>query len=62
MVVVSTLFALGLFSLVAATVPPARVPWPVIAQSLSLHRLDLAMIGLGAMIFALFWLSIADLV
>src|SRR5215207_1732591 len=58
MVAVSALFALGLLSLVAAAVPPARVPWPLIADSMSLHRSDVTMIGLGAIVIALVQIAI----
>jgi hypothetical protein len=39
------LFGLGLVMLGASAVPPARVPWPVLAEPLFVHRFDLALLG-----------------
>jgi hypothetical protein len=61
MVVLTALFTLGLLSLGAAAVPPARVPWPPLAHSISLHRSNLAMIGLGAIATVLLGLNISVL-
>lgn len=55
------LFGLGLVMLGASAVPPARVPWPVIAEPLFVHRFDLALMGIGTIAIGLFCLNIAVL-
>ena len=55
------LFALGLLLLGASTISPSRVPWPVIAEPLYLHRANLAAIGIGTLALALLCLNIAVL-
>jgi hypothetical protein len=59
--VVLPLFALGLLLLSASAVPPRRIPWVVVAESLSLHRSDLAAAGVAAIALALLCLNIAVL-
>jgi hypothetical protein len=44
-----TSFALGLLLLCAAAVPPARVPWPAVAEALFLRRSDLILVGIGVL-------------
>ena len=49
----------GLLLIVASAVPPARVPWPVLAGELFTHRSNLAAIGMGTIAVALICLNIA---
>jgi hypothetical protein len=55
------LFTLGLLMVSASAVPPARVPWPAVAESLYLHRSDLTAVGIGTVILALLYLNVAVL-
>jgi hypothetical protein len=52
------LFAFGLLLVGASTVSPSRVPWPVISETLYLHRADLAAIGIGTIALALLCLAV----
>jgi hypothetical protein len=49
----------GLLLIGASAVPPARVPWPVLARPLFIHRSNLAAIGMGTIAVALICLNIA---
>jgi hypothetical protein len=60
-VVLVPLFVLGLILLGAASVPPARLPWPVVSEPLYVHRSNLAAIGVGTIALALLCLNIAVL-
>jgi hypothetical protein len=54
------LFVLGGLLLIGVSVvPPARVPWPVVARPLYEHRSNLALIGIGTIAIALICLNIA---
>jgi hypothetical protein len=55
------LFGLGFLILGLSAVPPMRVPWPVIAQPLFIHRFDLMLIGVGTIAVGIFCLAIAGL-
>jgi hypothetical protein len=55
------LFALGLLLLSATAVPPTRIPWVVVAESLYSHRSDLAVTGIGAIALALIVLNVGFL-
>jgi hypothetical protein len=53
------LFVVGALLLIGVSVvPPARVPWPVVAGPLYEHRSNLAAIGIGTMGIALICLSV----
>jgi hypothetical protein len=43
----------------ASAVPPRRVPWPVLAGPLFVHRWNLAAFGLGTIMLSLLCLNIA---
>jgi hypothetical protein len=60
-VVVFSLFALGLLLVSASAVPPARMPWPALSESLYLHRSDLTVLGIGTMALGLVCLNFAVL-
>jgi len=60
-VVVLMLFALGLLFVSASAVPPGRVPWPAVSESLYLHRSDLTVLGIGTMALGLVCLNFAVL-
>lgn len=60
-VVVLSLFALGLLLVSASAVPPARVPWPTVSESLYLHRSDLTALGIGTLMLGLVCLNFAVL-
>jgi hypothetical protein len=49
----------GLLLIGISVVPPARVPWPVVARPLYEHRSNLALIGIGTIAIALICLNIA---
>jgi hypothetical protein len=49
----------GLLLIAASAVPPARVPWPVVARPLFDHRANLAAIGMGTIAVALICLNLA---
>jgi hypothetical protein len=56
------LFVLGGLLLIGVSVvPPARVPWPVVARPLYEHRSNLALLGIGTIAIALICLNIAVL-
>ena len=55
------LFLLGLLLIGLTAVPPARIPWPAIAEPLYLHRPNLAAIGFGAIALAFLALNAAVL-
>jgi len=59
LVVFAALSALGLLMLGASAVPPRRVPWPVLAGPLFVHRWNLAAFGLGTIMLSLLCLNIA---
>jgi hypothetical protein len=59
--VVAALCALGLLMLGLSAVPPRRVPWPVLAGPLFVHRGNLVAIGVGTIALALLCLNIAVL-
>jgi hypothetical protein len=44
-----------------SAVPPRRIPWPVLAGPLFVHRGDLVAIGIGTVALALLCLNIAVL-
>jgi hypothetical protein len=56
--VVLPLVGLGLLLIGASVVSTRRVPWPALAEPLYAHRLDLAVIGVGAIAIALLCLNI----
>jgi hypothetical protein len=56
--VVLPLVGLGLLLIGASVVSTRRVPWPALAEPLYAHRLDLAVIGVGAIAVALLCLNI----
>lgn len=60
--VFAALCALGLLLLGVSAVPPRRVPWPVLAGPLFVHRGNLVAIGIGTFALALLCLNIAVLV
>lgn len=60
-VLIAALSALGVLMLGASAVPPARVPWPVVAAPLFVHRWNLAAFGIGTVMLALLFLNIAVL-
>ncbi|HEY9375501.1 MAG TPA: hypothetical protein VIQ02_00215, partial [Jiangellaceae bacterium] len=60
-VVFAALSALGLLMLGVSAVPPRRVPWPVLAGPLFVHRWNLAAFGIGTIVLALLCLNIAVL-
>jgi len=45
----------------ASAVPPARIPWPVVSESLYGHRSDLAVVGLGSIALGLLCGNVAVL-
>jgi hypothetical protein len=53
--------ALGLLMLGLSALPPRRVPWPVLAGPLFVHRGNLAMAGVGTIGVALLCLYLAVL-
>lgn len=55
----AALSALGLLMLGLSAVPPRRVPWPVLAGPLFVHRANLALAGVGTIMVALLCLNIA---
>ena len=55
------LLVIGLLLVGLTAVPPARIPWPVLAEPLYLHRPNLAAIGFGAIALALLVLNAAVL-
>jgi len=55
------LLVLGLLLVGITALPPARIPWPVIAEPLYLHRPNLAAIGFGAIALAFLVLNAAVL-
>jgi outer membrane biosynthesis protein TonB len=57
--VFAALCALGLLMLGVSAVPPRRVPWPVLAGPLFVHRGNLVAIGVGTFALALLCLNIA---
>lgn len=59
--VFAALCALGLLMLGVSAVPPRRVPWPVLAGPLFVHRGNLVAIGIGTITLALLCLNIAVL-
>jgi len=59
LVVFVALSALGLLMLGASAVPPSRVPWPVLAGPLFVHRWNLAAFGFGTIMLSLLCLNIA---
>jgi hypothetical protein len=59
--VFAALSALGLLMLGVSAVPPRRVPWPVLAGPLFVHRSNLAAFGIGTIVLALLCLNIAVL-
>jgi hypothetical protein len=59
--VFAALCALGVLMLALSAVPPRRVPWPVLAGPLFVHRGDLVAIGIGTIVLALLCLNIAVL-
>jgi hypothetical protein len=56
--VVLPLVGLGLLLIGASVASTRRVPWPALAEPLYAHRLDLAVIGVGAIAVALLCLNI----
>jgi hypothetical protein len=57
--ITALLFGAGLFLLLgAAVVTPRRAPVPRIAMPLYEHRVDLAVVGAGAIALALLWFNI----
>ncbi|MGH3064468.1 MAG: hypothetical protein ACRDMK_09025 [Gaiellaceae bacterium] len=59
--VFAALCALGLLVLGLSAVPPRRIPWPVLAGPLFVHRGDLVAIGIGTIALALLCLNFAVL-
>lgn len=60
--IVLPLLALGLLLLVGAfAVSTRRVPWPELAEPLYAHRVDLVVIGVGAIAVALVCLNVTVL-
>ena len=59
--VFAALCALGLLMLGLSAVPPRRIPWPVLAGPLFVHRGNLVAIGIGTITLALLCLNIAVL-
>jgi hypothetical protein len=57
----AALSALGLLMLGLAAVPPRRVPWPVLAGPLFVHRGNLAITGVGTILVSLLCLNVAAL-
>ena len=55
------LLVIGLLLVGLTAVPPARIPWPVLAEPLYLHRPNLAAIGFGAIALAFLVLNAAVL-
>ena len=55
------LVILGFLLLGASAVPPARVPWPAVAEPLFAHRSDLAALGIGTIAVAFLCLNAAVL-
>jgi hypothetical protein len=51
----------GLLLIGVSVIPPARVPWSVVARPLSEHRSNLAAIGIGTIAIILICLNIAAL-
>jgi hypothetical protein len=60
-VVFTAFLLLGALLLGASAVPPRRVPWPVLAEPLFVHRSNLATLGIGTIALALLCLNIAVL-
>lgn len=58
-VVFGALMLVGMLMLAASAVPPRRVPWPVVAEPLFLHRTDLATLGVGTIAVAFLCLNAA---
>jgi hypothetical protein len=53
------LFVVGALLLIGVSVvPPARIPWPVVAGPLYEHRSNLAVIGIGTIGIALICLNV----
>jgi hypothetical protein len=52
------LVGLGLLLIGASVVSTRRVPWPALAEPLYAHRVDLAVIGVGAIAVALLCLNV----
>jgi hypothetical protein len=52
------LVGVGLLLIGASVVSTRRVPWPALAEPLYAHRLDLAVIGVGAIAVALLCLNV----
>jgi outer membrane biosynthesis protein TonB len=59
--VFAALVGFGLLLLGTSAVPPRRVPWPVIAEPLILHRSRLAVSGIATIAIALMFLNVAVL-
>jgi hypothetical protein len=59
--VFAALCALGLLMLGLSAVPPRRIPLPVLAGPLFVHRGNLVAIGIGTIALALLFLNIAVL-
>jgi hypothetical protein len=47
-IILAPLIGIALLLFAAASVSPAHVPWPRVAASLHLHRLDLVVMAFGA--------------
>jgi hypothetical protein len=47
-IVLAPLIGIALLLFAAASVSPAHVPWPRVAASLHVHRLDLVVMAFGA--------------
>jgi hypothetical protein len=59
--VFGALVAVGMLLLGTASVSPARVPWPLVSESLYAYRSNLAAIGLGTIMLALLLLNVTVL-
>jgi hypothetical protein len=55
------MIALGLLLVGGSTISARRIPWPAIATQLDAHRVELAVGGAAAVVFALLWLNVAVL-
>ena len=58
---VVSLFVLGLALVSVSALPPARVPWPMVSESLYLHRSGLTVVGIGTIALGLLCLNAAVL-
>ena len=58
---VVSLFVLGLALVFVSILPPARVPWPMVSDSLYFHRSGLTVVGIGTLALGLLCLNVAVL-